>query len=100
LTGVGVQRARDVIGVRDTESAQTEVQPGSGEKFCGGKECTKVDVDLQCGWLEDTVDAVGCHRDMTSRNYSGHSLGFDYNMAVRECSAVWGNVIVLARLLD
>jgi hypothetical protein len=36
LTGVGVQRARDVIRVRDTESAQTEVQAGVCEK-CGGR---------------------------------------------------------------
>jgi hypothetical protein len=57
-----------------------------------GQECTRAGVGHQRGWLEDTRDSVGCHRDMTSQNNSGHSLGFDNNMAVRECSAVWGGM--------
>ena len=90
LTDVGVHGAGEVKGVRDTESAQTEVLAGACEKLCGGQECTKAGVGHQWGWLEDTGGSVGCHRDMTSRNNSGHSLGFDSDMAVEECSAVWG----------
>jgi hypothetical protein len=92
LTGVGVQRARDVIVVRDTESAQTGVLPGACKKFCGGQQCTKAGVRHRCGWLEDTGDSVGCYTDMTSQNNSGHYLGFDNKMAVEECSAVLGEM--------
>jgi hypothetical protein len=31
-----------------------------------------------------------CHRNMTSRKNSGQSMDFDNNMAVVECSAIWG----------
>jgi hypothetical protein len=94
LTVVGVQRARDVKGVRDTESAQTEVLSGACEKLCGGQECTKAGVGHQCGWLEDTGDSVGCHRDMTSRNNSSLLWVLIVTWLLESAVLFGGNVVV------
>jgi hypothetical protein len=67
-------KARDVIGVRETESVQTEVLPGACEKLCCGQERTKEYVSHQGGWMEDTGDSVGAI-DIISRIIT--SLDFD-----------------------